>query len=282
MILLKKSAQVVNYIIQLKSTGSQIGFVPTMGALHNGHLSLLEKSLMENDETVCSIFVNPTQFNDAHDFRKYPITIEKDLYLLEQAGTHIVFLPDVNEIYPTGINHLQNFDLGALENLLEGAFRPNHFQGVSQVMYRLLNIVHPHNLYMGQKDYQQCMLVQRLLQIMKVNITLKICPTQRETDGLAMSSRNMRLNDDERKKAVTISKVLAFFKENLRPGDLSPIINKGKEMLDQNQFKTDYVQVSDAHTLEKVSNWDGKQSLVALIAAFINEVRLIDNMILTG
>ena len=237
---------------------------------------------MENDKTVCSIFVNPTQFNDANDFRKYPITIEKDLYLLEQAGTHIVFLPDVNEIYPNGINHLQNFDLGALENLLEGAFRPNHFQGVSQVMYRLLNIVQPHNLYMGQKDYQQCMVVQRLLQIMKVNTTLKICPTQRETDGLAMSSRNLRLNADERKRAVTISKVLTFFKENLQPGDLTSMINKGKKMLDQNHFKTDYVQVSDTHTLEEVSFWDGKQKLVAVIAAFMNDVRLIDNMILTA
>ncbi len=281
MIVFKKSTQLTTYIIRLKAAGKIIGFVPTMGALHKGHLSLFEKSVSDNDITLCSIFVNPTQFNDANDFRKYPVTIERDILMLEQAGTHIVFLPDVSEIYPDGITHLQHFDLGQLENTLEGMFRPNHFQGVSQVMYRLLSIVQPHNLYMGQKDYQQCMVVQKLLNIMNSATVLNRCPTQREPGGLAMSSRNMRLSEQEKSKAAAIYATLKFFKDNLTPGDLVSMINKGKKMLEQNDFKTDYAEIADAQTLEKVTYWNGQQQLVALIAAFINEVRLIDNMILT-
>ncbi len=281
MIVFKKSTQLTAYIIRLKAAGNKIGFVPTMGALHKGHLSLLEKSLLDNNITVCSIFINPTQFNNANDFRKYPVTLEKDLFMLEQAGTHIIFLPDVNEMYPNGITHLQHFNLGTLEHTLEGTFRPNHFQGVSQVMSLLLNIIQPHNLYMGQKDYQQCMVVQRLLNSMNSDTLLNRCPTQREESGLAMSSRNMRLNEEEKKMAATISAVLKFFKYNLKPGDLMPMIKKGKEMLEQNQFKTDYVEITDDQTLESVTHWNGSQKLVGLIAAFINDIRLIDNMILT-
>jgi len=263
MIVFKKSTQLTAYIIRLKATGNKIGFVPTMGALHKGHLSLFEKSLLDNNITVCSIFINPTQFNNANDFRKYPVTLEKD------------------EIYPNGITHLQHFNLGTLEHTLEGTFRPNHFQGVSQVMFSLLNIIQPHNLYMGQKDYQQCMVVQRLLNSMNSDTLLNRCPTQREESGLAMSSRNMRLNEEQKKMAVTISAVLKFFKHNLKSGDLMPMIKKGKEMLELNQFKIDYVEITDVQTLESVAHWNGTQKLVGMIAAFINDIRLIDNMILT-
>ncbi len=281
MIVFKKSNELATYIIRLKAAGNKIGFVPTMGALHKGHLSLFEKSLSDNDITVCSIFINPTQFNDSNDFRKYPVTLEKDILMLEQAGTHIVFLPDVKEIYPIGITHLQHFNLGTLENTLEGTSRPNHFQGVSQVMSRLLNIVQPHNLYMGQKDYQQCMVVQRLLNIINSDALLNRCPTQREESGLAMSSRNIRLSEEEKTKAATISAVLKFFKENLKPGDLISMIKNGQDMLEQNDFKTDYVAITDDQTLERITHWNGKQPLVALIAAFMNDIRLIDNMILS-
>lgn len=281
MILFKNSIQLVKKLGRLKSAGKTIGFVPTMGALHKGHLSLLEKSSSADDITVCSIFINPTQFNNANDFRKYPVTIEKDLQLLEQAGTQIVFLPDLHEIYPNSTSKLEHFDLGKLEDELEGAFRPNHFQGVSQVMYRLLKIVEPYNLYMGQKDYQQCMVINRLLEIMQSGTILNKCPTQRENDGLAMSSRNTRLNEEERKRAATISTILRFFKRALLPGYLVPMVEKGKKMLEESGFKTDYVVISDAATLDSVQFWDGKQKLVALIAAHMNEVRLIDNMVLT-
>jgi pantoate--beta-alanine ligase len=280
MIVFKKSIQLTSHIIRLKAAGKKIGFVPTMGALHQGHLSLLEQSIQVNEITVCSIFVNPTQFNDARDFRKYPVTIEKDIYMLEKAGTDLMFLPGVEEMYPGGTGDLQHFDIGNLEHLLEGAFRPNHFQGVCQVMSRLLNIVQPHNLYMGQKDYQQCMVVQRLLKILNSDVIFNRCPTLREKSGLAMSSRNLRLSDEEKEKAVTISAVLQYFKENLQPGNLVPMMAKGKEMLEAKQFKTDYVEITDNETLEPITNWNGNQQLVALIAAFINDIRLIDNMTL--
>ena len=281
MIVFKKSIQLTTYLIRLKATGKKIGFVPTMGALHKGHLSLFEASLPANDITICSIFINPTQFSDVNDFNKYPVTLEKDLYMLEQAGIQIVFLPHVADIYPDEITDLQNFNLGGIEYILEGKFRPNHFQGVSQVMSRLLNIVQPHNLYMGQKDYQQCIVTRHLIQIMHLNIVLNKCPTQRENSGLAMSSRNMRLNEEEKKKAVTISTVLKYFKAHLKTGELTPMISEGKEMLRQNHFKTDYVTITDDQTLESVTSWDGQQQLVALIAASINDIRLIDNLVLT-
>jgi pantoate--beta-alanine ligase len=282
MIVFKKSTQLTTYLEERKAEGKKIGFVPTMGALHKGHLSLFQQSVLFNDISVCSIFINPTQFNDVNDFRKYPVTIERDIYMLEETGVSILFLPGVEEVYPEGLTHLENFDLGNLENLLEGAFRPNHFQGVSQVMSRLLTIVRPHNLYMGQKDYQQCMVVQRLIQLMKVATVLRPMPTQREETGLAMSSRNARLSEEQKKKAVTISGVLTYLKQNLKPGDLTYLIATGKEMLAQQEFKTDYVAITDTQTLEPVNNWNGKQPLVALIAAFINDVRLIDNMTLTA
>lgn len=280
MILLKKSTQLIAYLSKFKKAGNKIGFVPTMGALHKGHLSLLEASVLHNKITVCSIFINPTQFNDPNDLRKYPVTLEKDIYLLNQVVTDIVFLPDIKEVYPNGITQLPRYELGLLENSLEGKSRPGHFQGVCQVMNRLLDIVQPDNLYMGQKDYQQCMVIARLLEIKKSDIVLNTCPTLREPDGLAMSSRNVRLNNEERKNASGIFAALTFLKENISPGNLEDLKNQAYKMLHEYQFKPDYLEITDSHTLEKTDNWDGKQKLVALIAAFMNEVRLIDNMIL--
>ncbi len=280
MILFKKSTELSQYIKRLKDAGNQIGFVPTMGALHKGHLALLETSFSSNDLTVCSIFVNPTQFNDPKDFKKYPVSIEQDIQMLESSGADILFLPSVEKIYPGGTTHLQHFDIGHLENILEGRYRPGHFQGVCQVMNRLLNIVEPHRVYMGQKDFQQCMVVKRLLELTTSETLLIICRTQREPDGLAMSSRNLRLNDEERSKAATIYQVLQFFKQHVKAGSLNQLKTTGKEMLDEKRFKTDYVEIADAGTLAVLNEWDGQSKLVALIASFINEVRLIDNMII--
>lgn len=282
MILLKKSSQLSEQVLRLQTAGLKTGFVPTMGALHNGHLSLLKASKQNNDITVCSIFVNPTQFNNASDFKKYPVTLENDILVLEQAGTDILFLPGVHEIYPNGTTQSQPYGLGYLESSLEGKYRPGHFQGVCQVMNRLLDIVQPHQLYMGRKDYQQCMVVKKLLHIMRSDTILNTCPTQREPDGLAMSSRNMRLNAEERKNAVTIFNVLQLLKNTLQPGCLDDAITTGKQMLEQNHFTVDYVAITDATTLEPVTHWDGSQALIVLIAAFMHEVRLIDNMIITG
>ncbi|MEP6728816.1 MAG: pantoate--beta-alanine ligase [Bacteroidota bacterium] len=280
MILFKKTSQLQAYLQNERSHGNNIGFVPTMGALHKGHLSLITASKQDNGITVASIFVNPAQFNDKKDFDKYPAAIEKDIELLVAAGCDVLFWPAVEEIYPEGYDQPVHYELGYLEVLLEGKYRPGHFQGVCRVMNRLLHIVQPDNLYMGQKDYQQCMVVNRLLAIIQSPARLHACPTLRETDGLAMSSRNMRLNDDERKKAVTISVTLKYLKENIQQGNVNAVIEKSKSLLAEKNFRVDYVAVSNARTLEPVTSWDGKQKIVALIAAFQNEVRLIDNMLL--
>ena len=177
MILFKKSDQLRRHIDKARKTGQMIGFVPTMGALHQGHLSLLEASQSENGLTVTSIFVNPAQFNDPGDFAKYPITLEKDIELLTISGTDILFIPSVEEIYPQGIEMSKKYPLGDLEQILEGKYRPGHFQGVSMVMHRLLDIVGPNNLYMGQKDFQQCIVIKYLLNHLYSTTRLHTCPT---------------------------------------------------------------------------------------------------------
>jgi pantoate--beta-alanine ligase len=281
MILFKKAADLDSYLRQKKNEGQTVGFVPTMGALHNGHISLIDASRRIANITVCSIFVNPTQFNDPKDFQKYPSTVEKDIYLLEKNKTDVLFLPSVDEIYQKGTSQLEHYDLGNLETILEGQYRPGHFQGVCQVMNRLIRIVQPQHLLMGQKDYQQCMVVKKLIGIIDQPTIFHACATTRETDGLAMSSRNMRLNEEERKNAVAIFQALSYLKKNLHRGELTDIIDYAKDMLLQNNFKIDYAETADAGTLQLTRNNNGKQHIVALIAAFQNEVRLIDNMVLT-
>ena len=290
MILFKKTGDLNDWLDRERAAGKSIGFVPTMGALHEGHISLIDISKKTTALTVCSIFVNPTQFNDPKDFQKYPVTLEKDIVLLEKAGVDILFLPGVEEVYPQGTKDLEKYDLGRLETLLEGKYRPGHFQGVSQVMRRLLELVRPDDLFMGAKDYQQCMVVQRLIGIMGWKIRLHRCPIVREADGLAMSSRNVRLNPEERQRATAIYKALLAIKENW--GDvladeiaiagaavLTRVLTKAMQLLADAQFRIDYVEVADGDTLEPVE--PGAPNAVALIAAFQGEVRLIDNMILS-
>ena len=280
MILIKKTAHLAAMLSGNRNLQHTVGFVPTMGALHAGHLSLLAASKQANQLTLASIFVNPAQFNDQKDFEKYPVTIEKDIEMLVAAGCDALFLPSVQEMYPQGWEQPQHYALGYLETLLEGKYRPGHFQGVCRVMNRLLDLVQPDNLYMGQKDYQQCMVVSRLLSIMDATAQLHTCPTLREADGLAMSSRNTRLTTGERKNAVAIYNTLMFIKNNILAGDTAALITSSENMLAQNNFRIDYVAIADAQTLEPVTRWDGIQQIVALIAAFQNEVRLIDNMLL--
>ncbi len=282
MILFKRSNDLRNYLDSKRKQGQKLGFVPTMGALHGGHISLIAGSKKDGNLCISSIFINPTQFNDPADFKKYPVTLEKDIVILEAAGCDALFLPSVEEIYPGGTNTAINYDLGSLETILEGHYRPGHFQGVCMVVHRLLDIVRPDNLYIGQKDYQQCMVIKKLVGLIGMTemIDVNISPTLREPDGLAMSSRNMRLSDDERKNAVTVYKALHFIKDHLEKGELSELKKKAQSLLDDNGFKVDYVDIADANTLELVNHWDGQQKLVALAAAFLNQVRLIDNILL--
>ncbi len=280
MLQFKERDELLKHQSTAKKRGQSIGFVPTMGALHPGHISLIAAAKKDNDVVICSIFINPTQFNNAKDFEKYPVTTEKDIQLLEAAGCEILFLPDKQEIYPETDHSPLHYELGHLENILEGFYRPGHFQGVCMVVDRLLQLVQPDKVYIGQKDYQQCMVLKKLVEILDLKIEMIVCPTLRETDGLAMSSRNMRLNDAERQKAVFIYDTLCFIKKEIRPGNVDDLIERARYNLVEEGFRVDYIEIANAQNLDIVHEWDGTTPLVALIAVFLNEVRLIDNLLL--
>jgi len=280
MILFKRSEDLQQWVSEQKNEGKITGFVPTMGDLHEGHIHLIKTCRSVTDLTICSIFVNPVQFNDPKDFEKYPVSIEKDIQMLHHAGTDILFLPSVQEIYPQGKTGLETYDLGPLENLLEGKYRPGHFQGVAQVMNRLLKLVQPDHLFMGQKDFQQCLVVQRLIEIMHLPVQFHTVPTVREEDGLAQSSRNRRLTPEQRKDATAISQALMHIREKISSGDAHVLMQQAREKLDAAHFKTDYISIARASDLQPVTHWNGKEKVVALIAAFQGDIRLIDNMLL--
>ncbi len=256
------------------------GFIPTMGALHEGHLSLIKACQKTCKITIASIFVNPTQFNDPKDFEKYPNTIEKDIELLTLAGCDILYLPSVEDIYPNGLHHLPKYDIGNLENLLEGKYRPGHFQGVCKVMDRLLNIVAPSHLFMGEKDFQQCMVVQKLIETKNLPIQLHTCPTLREKDGLAMSSRNVRIPENQRMKATAIYKTLTWISKNLEKKSPHELMDTATLQLLNHGFQSvDYITIATPNTLQPISTWAPGEPVVILIAAFLADVRLIDNLV---
>jgi len=252
-----------------------------MGALHSGHLKLVESSVANNHVTVVSIFVNPTQFNNPEDLKRYPRTIEKDIQLLQNAGCDILFLPEVEEMYPLG-ESLNHFDLSGLENMYEGRFRPGHFQGVCQIVDKLFQVVRPDQVYFGQKDYQQCMVIERLIALTPAfhSIQMNLAPTIREENGLAMSSRNMRLSEAELQQAPSLFQVLQFIKEQIKPGAVQEVLQQATEMLMQKGFRPEYIAIANAKTLTEVAHWDGHKTIVVLVAAFLGEVRLIDNLII--
>jgi len=277
MIIYKHASDLKKQLLKLKISNRSVGFVPTMGALHEGHLSLLRESKKTAEITVASIFVNPTQFNNADDFKKYPKTIEQDIFLLETNGCDILFLPDEKEIYPDEESRQKHFDLGYLETILEGKFRPGHFQGVCLVVEKLLNIVEPDFLFMGQKDFQQCMVIKRLIEIMDVNVQLIICPILREKTGLAMSSRNLRLTAPERILAAQLHETLLSINNN-RNQNFQSLKNKEVPELEKQGFKVEYLELAKRNNLALVKDFNEKEDLVLLIAAYFDEVRLIDNL----
>jgi pantoate--beta-alanine ligase len=279
MILFKQAGALTEHLQSQKNTGKTVGFVPTMGALHEGHLSLIDQCTSGNDITVCSIFINPTQFNNPEDFKHYPVTISKDIEQLVAAGCDILFLPSTSEIYPTGYLK-KHYDLGSIEHNLEGHYRPGHFQGVCEVVDRLLDIITPDNLYLGQKDFQQCMVIKKLLEITgrAVKVDLHICPTKRESSGLAMSSRNLRLTRQEKELAVSIYKELKNIKVNLPQTPLETLKKNAKEHLTKQGFLVDYVEIAKGGDLAPSEN--ASEADVALVAATIGNVRLIDNLLL--
>ncbi|HWB25221.1 MAG TPA: pantoate--beta-alanine ligase [Chitinophagaceae bacterium] len=280
MILFKQAEALKKHLLKAGQNAQTIGFVPTMGALHKGHLALIEQCRRQCDITVCSIFVNPVQFNDPKDYEKYPVTIENDILLLERQGTDILFAPPVAEMYPEGLADGIHYNIGYLENILEGYYRPGHFQGVCRVLHKFLNIVQPNIMFMGRKDYQQCMVVKRLLEEYNLDCCLEIVETLRETDGLAMSSRNLRLDAAARQKALAIYKALSYIKENISVKPIPVLKQQAAQIITEAGFeKIDYVEICDTETLKPAEKKEVSQSLVALVAAFINGIRLIDNMI---
>ncbi|OJY99775.1 MAG: pantoate--beta-alanine ligase [Sphingobacteriales bacterium 40-81] len=280
MFIFKESGDLQKYLKTQAKQGFSIGFVPTMGALHEGHISLIKAAKSDGGITVASIFVNPTQFNDPDDFKLYPRTIEKDIYMLEKAGCDVLYLPEVKDLYPDGLPANEQYDLGYLETVLDGKYRPGHFQGVCQVVNRLMNAVQPGKLYLGQKDYQQCMVIKKLLSITGSKAEIVICPTLREQDGLAMSSRNMRLTKEQRINATGIYKTLIYLKNNIRNNTWAVLKKNAGDILADHNLVPDYIEIADADTLELLNTVQNENQVVALIAAYMGEVRLIDNMII--
>jgi len=270
------------YLLEISQLGNKkVGFVPTMGALHAGHLSLIAASKLQTDITVCSIFVNPTQFNDKKDYDKYPIQLDKDLEMLLEAKCDVVFVPTVEEIYPNGTLEKTDIDLGFIGKTLDAEHRPGHFEGVLQVVKRLLDIVQPDFLFLGQKDYQQCMVLNRLIDHYQLPIKLVICDTLREADGLAMSSRNMRLSIEERVSSVKLSQAIFYIKQHIQQQTIPSLIQQQKEILAKDELiNVEYLMVVNGKTLEPVDVYQKEIPLTVLIAAKVGQIRLIDNVII--
>jgi len=281
MFLFKKIYPLQQYLATVSDRRGSIGFVPTMGALHQGHLALVAEALQHHECVVCSIFVNPTQFNDEQDLEKYPRTPEKDIELLEKVGCHVLFMPEVSEVYPSGQNDMPDFNFGDLDKVMEGAFRPGHFVGVAQVVHRLLQIVQPDSLYMGQKDYQQTVVVQKLLEQVNAPVQLSVQETIREADGLAMSSRNVRLAPELRERASIIYETLRQARDMAERHESPHAIRAfAMKNLDIPGFKPEYFEIVNGKTLQPLAHLNGAEKVVACTAVWAGDVRLIDNMIL--
>ena len=281
MILVVESVpNLIDLIQRNKENGVSIGFVPTMGALHKGHLSLVRKAKKENDLVIVSIFVNPTQFNDKKDLEKYPRTLESDISLLLTARADVVFTPASSEIYPEGDQKGNDIDLGGLDSYMEGAFRPGHFKGVAQVVKRLLDIVTPDRLYMGQKDFQQFTIIAHMIRTLKIQTDLVVCRILREANGLAMSSRNERLTKETREKAGIIYKTLQSVKKYQNTKSVKELEDYGMKRLNIAPFIPEYFTICDGNTLKPIQNINDTSYAVACVAVWGDGIRLIDNIIL--
>jgi pantoate--beta-alanine ligase len=254
-----------------------IGFVPTMGALHKGHLGLIELAKQQSTQVVCSIFVNPTQFNDPKDLEKYPRPITDDIRRLEEINCDILFNPQVTEMYAD--NEKWHFDIGDLEHLLEGKFRPGHYQGVTQVVNKLFNIVKPDIAFFGQKDYQQVMVISKMVEDLNMPVKLVMCPIEREPDGLAMSSRNIHLTPYDREHSLILSKTLNWVKENFDINKIDTLQQQAAQMISNEPgVELEYFEIADGKTLHSAT--PASETIVALVAARVGKTRLIDNVLI--
>ena len=274
---LKSKKTLIDYVERQREMGKKIGFAPTMGALHQGHLSLYKAAKKENDEVISSIFVNPTQFNNPDDFQKYPKTLEKDIELLEKAGVDAVYVPNVEEMYPDGLNS-KKYDFDGLENEMEGKYRPGHFDGVGTIVEELFRQVQPHNAYFGEKDYQQLAIIKKMVEKTKLPVKIHGVPTLREEDGLAMSSRNVRLTETQRKEATIIYETLEKVKEWFKVLSVEEIKLRVLEIFRNSNFELEYFVIADEEMLKEANAIDENKEYRAFIVAYADTVRLIDNM----
>ena len=279
MLIFNKIKKTKNYLKALRAKNHQIGFVPTMGTLHNGHLSLIKNSLNENDNTVVSIFINPTQFEKEQDFIKYPNEIESDLKKLEKISKKIIlFSPSNYEIYQDKIIS-DNFDFNNLDKFMEGKYRKGHFEGVATIVNKLLNLIEPAKIYFGEKDFQQLRIIENLIKKRHPKIHLIRCETIRHENGLAFSSRNKKLNNSSLKIATNLYKALNFVKQNIHTVDLKNIKKQALKYLSQfHEIKIEYLEIADEETLTTVENFVNGKKYRVFIAAYIFDVRLIDNI----
>lgn len=265
------------HLDKLKGQGKSIGFVPTMGALHMGHLSLIEIAKRLTDVVVCSIFVNPTQFNDPKDLELYPRPIEADTIKLQEVNCDILFLPSTAEMYDG--TEAWHIDLGYIETILEGRFRPGHYQGVTQIVKKLFDLVLPDKAFFGQKDFQQVKVISKMIEIYKMPVEIVTCPILREDDGLAMSSRNIHLSGTERNQALALSQALLITRDNALSKPLDDIKTQAEEYINNSDgIELEYFEIRDADTLLPAT--DTSTSLIALVAARVGKTRLIDNIII--
>lgn len=267
------------FLRQEKIDARSLGFVPTMGALHQGHLSLIKASRLENACTVCSIYVNPTQFNNPADLAKYPRTLDEDIELLGKNGCDVIFCPDNNAMYSS--ESQIKFDFGSLDKVMEGRYRPGHFSGVALIVSKLFHIVAPERAYFGQKDFQQFKIIEKLVDELKFDISLRCMPIERETDGLAMSSRNTRLSAIQRKEAIIFYESLQEARELLKKGNAIKDVQRViKSKFENSQVQLEYLELADESNLTLLENVSGKNKAILLIAGYVGEVRLIDNLFL--
>jgi len=261
------------------SKNARIGFIPTMGALHEGHLTLIRQSMAENDVTACSIFVNPIQFNASEDLAKYPRNLAQDIRMLNQNDCDLLFCPDTEEMFPGGKTGNLEIDFGMLDKVMEGKFRPGHFRGVVLAVKKLFEIIQPARAYFGKKDFQQLVIVKQLAEKLKLPVEIVACETVREPDGLAMSSRNLRLTIGERQVARKVFEVLCKIREK---GSKTPVWELKewavKKIQEDPQFRVEYFEIADTETLMPLENWSQKNKAIALTAVFLGDVRLIDNV----
>lgn len=280
MLLFKEIAPLRAYLDGRRLKGDTIGFVPTMGALHRGHIALVSESIVNHNITVASIFVNPTQFNNPDDLAKYPRTIEGDIELLEEAGCSVLFHPDAAQMYPAGFVTTHH-EWNRITNSLEGAFRPGHFDGVITIVKKLFEAVEPDAAYFGQKDFQQCAVIAEMIKQFKMGVEMHVCATLREPDGLAMSSRNVRLSAAERADALLVFEALTYIKQHQHTLEVHKLIGEAKKILLKSAvMRPEYVAIVETDSLNPADKLLPNREYVALIATWCGNVRLIDNLLL--